>query len=126
MIRAEAARQVRALLPKLGGSPSMAVAVPLGALQALLRCEPVSPTPLADIEVAEVLDHGAKKHAADLTEQSQGPDQERLNRHVAALIRHLHAFSEGQKLDPETGLRTAAHIAARALLACELDLREGD
>lgn len=123
MNRAEAVAIVERLLPKLGGHPQSHVAVPLEALRALLLEAPLGLTPLADLEVAAVLDFGARKHADHLTEQLTGPSPELLAGHLAAIGRHLGEYQGGRRWDPETNLRTMAHVAARALLACDLDLR---
>ena len=123
MNREEALATVRALLPRLGGHPRSYVAVPLEALEALVREPALSLTPLADLEVAQVLDFGARKHAHHLTEQLTGPSPELLAGHFAAIGRHFGEYQGGRRWDPETHLRTSAHIAARALLACDLDLR---
>lgn len=123
MTRVQALLVIQRLLPKLGGHPQSHVAVPLEALQALLQEEPLGVTPLADLEVAAVLDFGARKHADHLTEQLTGPSPDLLAGHLAAIGRHLGEYQGGRRWDPETNLRTLAHVAARALLACDLDLR---
>lgn len=124
MTRDEAIEAVTPLLPRLPGIPDHCyVSVPLGALRALMREHPLSVTPLADLEVAAVLDFGARKHADHLTEQLTGPSPALLAGHIAAIGRHLGEYQGGRRWDPETHLRTMAHVAARALLACDLDLR---
>lgn len=121
MTRGEAVRVVTALLPKLGGDPRMAVeGIPLGALQALLREESTPVTPLALIEVEAVLDFGARKHVGELLETGHGPGPWY---HMAKAGKHLGSFLLGQTADPETGLHTLAHAAARMLLALEMLLR---
>lgn len=121
MTRAEAIAIIEPLLPKLGGDPRMAVeGIPLGALQALLREEPMPVTPLALIEMEAVLEFGAAKHAGELLEQGHGPGPWH---HLAKAGKHLGRFLLGQAADQETGLHPLAHAAARTLLALEMLLR---
>lgn len=124
MTRDEAIEAVRPCLPTLPGVPDHChVSVPLGALRALLRDPGLGITPLADLEVAEVLERGRAKHAGHLTEETPGPIPELRDGHLAALKRHIEAYEAGQRWDPETDLRTSGHIAARGNLFCETDLR---
>jgi hypothetical protein len=96
------------------------VAVPLEALQELVHEEPMPVTPLALIEVAAVLDFGARKHVGELLETGHGPGPWH---HLAKAGKHLGRFLLGQVADPETGLHPLAHAAARMLLALEMLLR---
>jgi hypothetical protein len=123
MTRDEATAIVRALLPCLGGHPKSYVAVPIEVLEVLLREPALGVTPLADIEVAAVLDFGARKHAGELVEEFHAASQVAITHHVAKALSHLARYQRGETADAETGLRTLAHVAARALLAAELDLR---
>lgn len=56
-------------------------------------------------EIARVLDFGAKKYAAH--NWREGIAYSRL---VAAALRHLHAFNDGEDADPESGLSHLAHL----------------
>lgn len=58
--------------------------------------------------MGEVMTYGAVKY---------GPDQWRgveIERYEAALLRHLLAFKEGQKTDPESGLHHLKHMLTNA------------
>jgi hypothetical protein len=56
-------------------------------------------------EIARVLDFGAQKYAAH--NWRGGIAYSRL---VAAALRHLHAFNDGEDADPESGLSHLAHL----------------
>ena len=56
------------------------------------------------VEIAKVLDFGAKKYAAH--GWRHGMDWSRLN---AALLRHLYAWQMGEDVDPESGQLHLAH-----------------
>jgi hypothetical protein len=62
------------------------------------------------LEVAKVLDFGAKKYAARNWEQGIS-----VSRVFAACMRHAWALFLGEDDDPETGLSHAAHLACEAL-----------
>jgi hypothetical protein len=67
----------------------------------------MSQLPLADLELlAQVLEYGAKKYTRDNWKQGGGHDPNRL---IAACLRHLAAYQEGEKRDPESGLPHIAH-----------------
>lgn len=55
-------------------------------------------------QLAAVLTFGARKYAAH--NWRNGLEYSRL---VAAALRHIHAFNDGEDLDPESGLPHAAH-----------------
>lgn len=55
-------------------------------------------------QLASVLTFGARKYAAH--NWRNGLEYSRL---VAAALRHIHAFNDGEDLDPESGLPHAAH-----------------
>lgn len=40
-----------------------------------------------------------------------------------SLARHVGEYCSGQRVDEESGMLTSVHIALRALMQCELDLR---
>ncbi len=70
------------------------------------------------LEVAAVLDYGAKKYAARNWEKGMA-----WGRLSGALLRHLFAWMGGEERDPESGLRHLAHAACCALMLQALTLR---
>lgn len=66
--------------------------------------------------VGMVMTIGAKKYERD--------NWKKLERHriLDALLRHIYADMSGEFLDKETGLPHTAHVAANALMLCELDI----
>ncbi len=66
------------------------------------------------LEIAKVLDFGAKKYAPD--NWRGGMKWRRL---ISASLRHVYAFSEGQDLDPETQLSHLAHACCCLLFLLE-------
>jgi hypothetical protein len=73
--------------------------------------------------VVEVLTWGAdmrRTRGEDEREACLAPDARAKN--FASLQRHLAAWLRGERTDPETGLPTLAHAAARALFLLALDL----
>lgn len=60
--------------------------------------------PDAIVEIAKVLDFGAKKYAPRNWEKGMS-----WSRPYAALMRHMFAWWAGEKADPETGLSHLAH-----------------
>lgn len=63
------------------------------------------------LEVAEVLDYGAKKYAERNWEKGLA-----WGRLVGAALRHLWAWCGGEERDPESGHRHLAHFACCALM----------
>lgn len=67
----------------------------------------MSQLPLKDLELlAQVLEYGARKYSRDNWKKGGGHDPNRL---IAACLRHLAAFQEGEYTDPESGLSHIAH-----------------
>lgn len=65
--------------------------------------------PLADLEgLVSVLAYGAKKYTRNNWKQGGGHDPNRL---IAACLRHLAAYQEGQLVDEESGLSHISHAA---------------
>lgn len=64
----------------------------------------------AIVEVAKVLDFGAKKYSPG--NWAKGIEFSRL---IAAAERHLGELKEGRDIDPESGLNHSAHIACNIL-----------
>lgn len=75
--------------------------------------------PRALYEVAEVATYGAGKYTRD--GWLYVPDG--VNRYTGALMRHLVSEATGEKADPESELRHAAHAAWNALARLELLIR---
>lgn len=71
------------------------------------------------LEVADVLDYGAKKYAVRNWELGMS-----WGRLVAAALRHLFAWCSGEELDAESGKRHLAHFACCALMLVALTLRK--
>lgn len=63
--------------------------------------------PLADLEgLVEVLNYGAKKYTRDNWKQGGGHNPDRL---IAACLRHLARYQEGELVDQESGLSHIHH-----------------
>jgi hypothetical protein len=71
-------------------------------------------------EVAQVLTFGAKKYAADNWKTVDCAE----SRYTAALLRHLVAIQRGEKLDAESGLSHAAHMATNALFILWFEIQK--
>jgi hypothetical protein len=69
--------------------------------------------------VVAVLTFGARKYAPD--NWLVVPDARR--RYLAAALRHLTAWAQGEKLDPESGHPHLAHAGACILFLLAFDLR---
>ena len=67
--------------------------------------------------VAEILTFGAKKYAA----HSWKTVPDASDRYLAALMRHLVAYSKGELVDPESGQSHMSHAACNALFILELE-----
>lgn len=77
------------------------------------------PDPL--IQIARVLDFGAKKYAA--YNWSKGIKYSRV---YAATLRHLFAWWKGDNVDPETGLSHLAHAGCCVLFLLQYELTKRD
>ena len=66
--------------------------------------------------VVEVLMHGAEKYSPENWRKVEG------GRYFDAAIRHLVAYNNGEKTDPESGKSHLAHAATCVLFMLELDL----
>lgn len=64
-------------------------------------------------EVVDVLEFGARKYAVDNWQKV--PDAE--TRYMNAALRHLVAVSEGEEIDPESGLPHLAHAICSLMFA---------
>jgi len=68
--------------------------------------------PFAQVsEVVAVLTAGAKRYGDD--NWRQVPEAKR--RYLAALLRHVFAYAQGERLDPDDGLSHLAHAVCCAL-----------
>lgn len=81
----------------------------------LLPIEPVR-------QVVKVLGFGALKHTDNgwQTVVRNTPDK-----YYDALMRHLADWRSGQRIDPESGLPTMAHIACNAIILLWAELTQG-
>lgn len=69
-------------------------------------------------EIAKVLTFGAQKYEAH--NWRKGFDYSRV---MDALQRHLHAWNEGEDIDPESGLSHLAHAGCNILFLLEFERR---
>lgn len=74
--------------------------------------------PLALIEVAHVLAHGAAKYGADNWHKCED-----TSRYIGAALRHILAHMRGETNDSETGRLHLAHAICGLLFVAELELR---
>jgi hypothetical protein len=72
-------------------------------------------------EVVKVLEFGARKYARDNWQHVEGG----MQRYQAAAFRHLIAYNQGEKVDPETGLSHLAHAGCCLLFLLSLEKRNG-
>jgi len=70
---------------------------------------------LALVEVAKVLEFGAKKYSPN-NWRTVKPG----SRYLDAALRHLHAHADGEDNDPESGLSHLAHAACCVLFMLDL------
>ena len=71
--------------------------------------------PEAIIGLGEVMTYGANKYSP------VGWKDVEIERYEAALLRHLMAWKQGEKLDPETGLKHLKHVLANAAIMVALE-----
>ena len=69
-------------------------------------------------EVVKVLTHGAKKYDRFNWEKVDAV------RYQAAALRHISAYMQGEKYDPETGINHMAHAVCSLLFLTQFDLNE--
>ena len=72
--------------------------------------------------VADVLTFGAKKYEPNNWQKV--PDA--VNRYYAAAQRHLLAWREGEKIDPESGLSHLYHVACNMMFLSWFDKENKD
>ena len=81
------------------------------------RLMPIGPL----LAIVDVLTFGAKKYAPD--NWKHVPDA--TERYTDALLRHVFAWMDGERLDPESGLHHLGHAGCCVLFLLWLEL-EGD
>lgn len=69
-------------------------------------------------EVVHVMTFGASKYAPNGWRHVPGAKE----RYFAALHRHLYAWSEGERIDPESGLLHLAHVATNSVFLLWFEL----
>ena len=74
-------------------------------LKVALRLVP----PIARVQLARVLQHGAQKHGGPFDWRDRCVS---INDYVDAAQRHLLAYEAGQDLDADSGLHQLAHVMA--------------
>jgi len=69
-------------------------------------------------EVVKVLTYGAAKYDRFNWEKVEP------RRYQAAALRHISAYMQGEKIDPESGINHLAHAVCSLLFLTDFDLRE--
>ena len=75
--------------------------------------------PLAVLEIAKVLEFGARKYAPDNWRKVEGWRW----RYAGAALRHLFAWLGGEARDPESGLLHLAHAGCCVLFLLEKEIK---
>ena len=70
----------------------------------------------AMVELAKVLTFGAKKYASHNWRHGIA-----YSRIIAAIMRHVTAYNDGETLDPETGLSHIAHALCECMFLLEFE-----
>ena len=71
-------------------------------------------------EIVEILTLGAKKYEDENWKKVDNAK----DRYYAALMRHLEAWREGEKIDRESGKRHLAHMASNAIFLLWFDIND--
>ena len=71
-------------------------------------------------EVVKVLTYGAAKYDRFNWEKVEP------RRYQAAAMRHISAYMQGEKIDPESGINHLAHAVCSLLFLTDFDLRESE
>lgn len=74
----------------------------------------------AMLEVARVLEFGARKYAPDNWKKVEG----RRWRYFGAALRHLWDWWQGNRIDPESGCHVLAHAICDVMFLLDEDLAE--
>ena len=69
-------------------------------------------------EVVKVLTYGAKKYDRFNWEKVEN------RRYEAAALRHISAYMQGEKIDPESGISHLAHAACSIMFLIDFDLKQ--
>jgi hypothetical protein len=72
--------------------------------------------PAAERKIAEVLAYGARKYAPENWRKVANPEA----RYLAAALRHINAWRNGERRDKESGLSHLAHAATSLMFVMEL------
>lgn len=70
--------------------------------------------PFFEKEIAEVLTFGAAKYAPNNWQNLE----DGIDRHYAALLRHLNAWRRGESIDDESGMPHLWHAATNMMFLC--------
>lgn len=74
--------------------------------------------PIAELEVAKVLEYGARKYDANNWRYVENPQA----RYMAAARRHINAWMQNESYDDESGLPHLAHAITSLMFILELEL----
>ena len=66
------------------------------------------------INVSKILTFGARKYAPNNWQEVEDP----INRYYGAALRHLLAWRQGEKRDPDSGLHHLWHCACNLMFLC--------
>lgn len=67
------------------------------------------------VEVAKAMDHGAKRYGRDNWTRGE------KSRYLAAALRHVWSWANGEKADPDTGLHPLAHAVSNLLFVMGIE-----
>jgi long-subunit acyl-CoA synthetase (AMP-forming) len=73
-------------------------------------------TPTALEDIAKVMEYGAKKY--DRLNWSKVEDKER---YIAAALRHISAYAQGEVIDIESGLPHLAHACTSLMFVAQIE-----
>lgn len=76
--------------------------------------------PIAELEVAKVLEYGARKYDANNWRYVENPQA----RYMAAARRHINAWMQNESYDDESGLPHLAHAITSLMFILELELEK--
>lgn len=77
--------------------------------------------PLAFAEISKLMEHGATTHPHDLEWRDHNVEIHQLH-----LEEHLWQYLAGHQVDPESKQSQLVHVAARAIMMLEVELRNGN
>ncbi len=76
--------------------------------------------PMAELEVAKVLEYGASKYDTHNWRYVENPQ----DRYLAAARRHINAWMQNEPYDDESGLPHLAHAITSLMFILELELEQ--